>query len=122
MKDRVANHAEMREIISAWSSQFTIDEVVKLLNDAGCPASPVNTLDRVVREPQIAEAREMFPEIDQPGIGRMKVTASAQKLTNTKSFPRKAAPLLGEDNESVYGRMLGFDGEKLARLKEQGVI
>lgn len=122
VKDRVANHAEMREIVSAWTSQYTIDEVVKLLNDAGCPASPVNTLDRVVKEPQIAEARGMFPEIDQPGIGRMKVTASAQKLTNTKSFPRKAAPLLGENNEAIYGRMLGFDSKKLAQLKEKGVI
>ena len=99
-----------------------MDEVVKLLNDTGCPASPVNTLDRVVKDPQIAEARGMFPEIDQPGIGQMKVTASAQKLTNTKSYPRKAAPLLGEDNEAIFSRMLGFDSEKLARLKEQGVI
>lgn len=122
VKDRVANHAEMREIVSAWSCQYTIDEIDKMLNDAGCPASAVNTIDRMVTDPQIAGAREMFPEIDQPGIGKLHITAAPQKLTRTKSFPRKAAPLLGEDNAAIFGELLGFDEARLAALKEKGAI
>jgi formyl-CoA transferase len=76
----------------------------------------------MVVDEQIAGAREMFPEIDQPGIGKMRVTATAQKLSRTKACPRKGAPLLGEDNLAVYGRMLGYDAEKLAELKAKGVI
>lgn len=121
-KERVVNHVQLREIVSAWSCRFTVDEIDKLLNDAGCPASAVNTLDRMVKDPQIAGAREMFPEIDQPGIGRLAVTATPQKLTRTKSRPRKAAPLLGEDNAKVYGELLQFDRDKLAGLEERGVI
>ena len=76
----------------------------------------------MVVDPQIAGARNMFPEIDQPGIGKLHVTATAQKLTRTKSEPRKPAPLLGEDNAAIYGAYLGFDEKKLAELKEKGVI
>ena len=122
IKDRVANHEEMREIVSAWSSRHTIDEVDSLLNNAGCPASPVNTIDRMVADPQIAGARGMFPEIDQPGIGKLQITATAQKLTRTKSCPRKPAPLLGEDNAAIYGEFLGYDEAKLGELKVLGVI
>ena len=122
VKDRVAHHEEMREIVVAWTSQHTINEVDQILNDAGCPACPVNTIDRMVVDPQIAGAREMFPEIDQPGIGKLKVTATAQKLTRTKSCPRKPAPLLGEDNAAVYGKLLGYDENKLAELKSNGII
>ena len=122
IKDRVANHEEMRGIVSAWSSRHTIDEVDSLLNDAGCPASPVNTIDRMVADPQIAGARGMFPEIDQPGIGKLQITATAQKLTRTKSCPRKPAPLLGEDNAAIYGEFLGYDEAKLGELKVLGVI
>ena len=122
IKDRVANHEEMRTIVSAWSSRHTIDEVDSLLNDAGCPASPVNTIDRMVADPQIAGARGMFPEIDQPGIGKLQITATAQKLTRTKSCPRKPAPLLGEDNAAIYGKFLGYDEAKLGELKVLGVI
>ena len=122
VKDRVANHEEMYEIVSAWSKQHTVDEVDQLLNAAGCPASPVNTIDRMVVDPQIAGAREMFPEIDQPGIGKLHITAMPQKLTRTKSYPRKPAPLLGEDNAEIYQKMLGFDQAKLDELKAKGVI
>ena len=120
--DRVANHESLGEIINAWSTQYTTAELDEMLNAAGCPACPVNTLDLMVKDKQIAEARGMFPEIDQPGIGKMHVTATAQKLTRTKSYPRKAAPGLGEDNLAIYGEYLGFDEAKLAELKEKGVI
>ena len=122
VKDRVANHEVLREIVSAWTEQHTINEEDQQLNGAGCPASPVNTIDRMVVDPQIAGARDMFPEIDQPGIGKLHITAMPQKLTRTKSYPRKAAPLLGEDNAEIYKTMLGFDEAKLAELKEKGVI
>ena len=122
VKDRVANHAPLREIVCAWTKNYTIDEIDKMLNDAGCPACPVNTIDRLVKDPQIAGARGMFPEIDQPGIGKLQITAMAQKLTRTKSYPRKAAPLLGEDNADIYGKLLGFDSDKLAELKAKGTI
>ena len=122
VKDRVANHVAMREIIVPWTKQHTIDEVDKLLNDAGCPACPVNTLDRLVVDPQIAGARGMFPTIDQPGIGELQITATPAHTTRTSTAPRKAAPLLGEDNADVYGKLLGLDEAKLADLKAKGVI
>lgn len=122
VKDRVAHHEEMREIVSAWTEQFTIDEVVKMLNDAGAPSCPVNTLDRLVVDPQVAGAREMFPTIDQPGIGKLQITAAPQHLTRTKACVRKPAPLLGEDNADVYKKFLGYDEAKLAELKEKKVI
>jgi len=112
----------MREEIAVWTQQHTIDEVDKLLNDAGCPACPVNTINRLVVDPQIAGARGMFPEIDQPGIGKLQITAIPPHLTRTGDQPRKAAPLLGEDNAKVYGGMLGLDESELAELKEKGVI
>lgn len=122
IKDRVANHEEIGKIVGEWTSQHTIEEVDKLLNGAGCPASAVNTIDRLVKDPQIAEARGMFPEIDQPGIGKINVTAAPQKFTRTKAEIRKPAPLLGEDNAAIYGAWLNLDAAKLEELKAKGII
>lgn len=122
VKDRVANHGPLREIVAGWTRQYTIDEIDQMLNDAGCPACAVNTIDRLVKDPQIAGARGMFPEIDQPGIGVLPITATPQKLTRTKAFPRKAAPLLGEDNTAIFSQLLGLDEGHLAELRKKGVI
>ena len=122
VRDRVENNAAMKEEISKWTTHHTIDEVDKLLNDAGCPASPVNTIDRLVVDPQIAGAREMFPKINQPGIGELNITAIPQHLTRSETMPKKAAPLLGEDNAAIFGEFLGYDEAKLAELKSKGVI
>ena len=122
VKSRVANHDDLFEIVSTWTKKYSVEEIDKKLNDAGCPASIVNTIDRLVVDRQIAGAREMFPEIEQPGIGKLQITACPQKLTRTKSYPRKAAPLLGEDNIDIYGILLGFDENKIKELKEKGII
>ena len=122
VKSRVANHDDLFEIVSTWTKKYSVEEIDKKLNDAGCPASIVNTIDRLVVDRQIAGAREMFPEIEQPGIGKLQITACPQKLTRTKSYPRKAAPLLGEDNIDIYGKLLGFDKNKIKELKEKGII
>jgi len=102
VKSRVDNHDDLFEIVSTWTKKYSVEEIDKKLNDAGCPASIVNTIDRLVVDRQIAGAREMFPEIEQPGIGKLQITACPQKLTRTRSYPRKAAPLLGEDNIDIY--------------------
>lgn len=122
VSERVAHHAELKTIMEQWTIQYRVDDLVVLVNNAGVPASPVNTLDRVVKEPQIAKYREMFPEIFQTGIGNMRVTNNPQKFTETKSGPRKAAPLLGEDNEEIYLDYLGYGAAQVAGLRLQGII
>ena len=122
MRGLLEYYEDLRQIVRDWSRQYTVDELDRMLNDAGCPATPVNTIDRVMADPQIAEDRGMFPTIEQPGMGSLPITATAQKLSRTKAYPRKAAPGLGEDNAAVFGELLGFDEEKLAELKEKGII
>ena len=122
VKSRVANHDDLFEIVSTWTKKYSVEEIDKKLNDAGCPASIVNTIDRLVVDRQIAGAREMFPEIEQPGIGKLQITACPQKLTRTKSYPRKPAPLLGEDNMDIFGKLLGFSEDRINELKSKGII
>lgn len=120
--DRVAHHSELKKIIDSWTANYEIDEILNLLNAAGVPSSSVNTLDRVVADPQIAQYRNMFPTIEQAGVGEMKVTNNPQRLTETISGPSKAAPLLGEDNLAVYKEWLGYSETEIAQLKNNGVI
>jgi formyl-CoA transferase len=119
---RVQRHAEVKSLIEAWTGERAVDAIVEAMLEAGVPASPIHTIDRLVRDPHIAGAREMFVEVDHPTAGRTTLTGSHIKLSATPPRLRAPAPLLGEHNEAVYGELLGLTREHLTELRRAGVV
>ena len=122
VSDRVSNHAAMKEIIEVWTRQYTVDEMSELLNAAGIPGCPINTIDRVVADPQIAGARNMFPQVTHPVAGNMRLTGNALKFANEDTTPTVPAPTLGQDNINVYQHLLGLSADAVDALQSRGVI
>lgn len=119
---RCEYHAELKPIIEEWSVNYSIDEAVDLLNEAGVPAAPINDLQRVTEDDHIANVREMFVPLHHPIIGDMKVNGNPVKLVDTKADISRPAPALGQDNGEVYKSLLGFDESFLEKLKEDKII
>lgn len=119
---RCEYHAELKPIIEEWSVNYSIDEAVDLLNEAGVPAAPINDLQRVTEDDHIANVREMFVPLHHPVIGDMKVNGNPVKLLDTKADISRPAPALGQDNGEVYKSLLGFDESFLEKLKEDKII
>lgn len=122
VKSRVANHELMKQIVEEWTQRYTVDEAVDMLNESGIPGCPINTIDLVAKDEQIAGARNMFPEVDHPVGGKMRLTNNALKFSTGSADPRTPAPTLGQDNTTVYGEFLGLDDAEIQRLKADGVI
>ncbi|MEG0989112.1 MAG: CoA transferase [Clostridium sp.] len=114
--DRVKNHASLKEIIEVWTVERSIDEIVEILLNAGIPSAPINTIDRVVADPHIAGAREMFVDLEHPVAGKMKVTGNQLKFTNKKISIDTPAPLLGQHTEMVLAEKLGISHEEYEQL------
>ena len=108
-------------IIQTWTSKRPKAEVVRLLADAGVPAAPVNNIAEMVADPQV-QAREMFVERDDPEYGRLKLTGSPLKMSETPGRVRTLAPRPGEHNEEIFCGLLGHSKEELARWHEEGVV
>jgi len=119
---RVAKHKEVKPIVEKWTLERTIDENVEMLLQAGVPAAPINTIDRVIKDPHIAGAREMFVDMEHPVAGKLKVTGSHIKLSETKPAVKSPAPLLGQHNGEVYQEILGIDKVQLEELLEKKII
>ena len=119
---RVKNHAALKPLLEAWTTTQTTEKAVEKLLAVGCPAAPINTIDKLVSCPHIADAREMFVEVDHPKAGKLKLTGSHIKMSDTKTGIRTPAPLLGQYNEDVYGALLGYTAQQIEALKEEGVM
>lgn len=121
VSQRVKNHALLKPIIEDWLKNYTMDEAVSGLLSAGVPASPINTIDRIVEDPHIAGAREMFVTVPHPTAGKMKICGNQIKLSDTPVAFDRPAPLLGQHNLEVYEELLGITKEKLQELKAKNV-
>jgi len=112
---------EIAAIIAGWTGERTKAEVVRTLSTAGVPAAPVNNVDEMVADPQV-QAREMFVEHDHPIFGRVTITGTPLKMSETPGRVRSLAPMPGEHNEEVFVGMLGHSRNDLARWRDEGVI
>jgi len=119
---RVENNASLKAIVESWLKDYTIDEAVDMLLAKGVPAGPINTIERVTKDPHIAVAREMFVEIEHPKAGKMKITGNQIKLSETPVQFDRPAPLLGQHNREVLSELLGIEGAQYDALEAQGVF
>ena len=119
---RVENHIPLKKIIEAWTRTKTIDEIVEMLLRVGIPAGPINTIDRVVKDPHIAGAREMFVDCEHPIAGKLKITGSQFKFNNHKFSVRNPSPLLGQHNAEILSGILGYSEEEVEQFRSDGVI
>jgi CoA:oxalate CoA-transferase len=118
---RYRNYHAADVIIEEWTRDKTVAEVMAALDKAGLPCGPVNDVPAALNIPQVA-AREMIVEIEYPGTGVVPVLGVEIKLSRTPGCVARRASLLGEDNEAIYGRMLGYGAEDLKKLGEENII
>ena len=85
------------------------------------PCGPLCTVDEACENPSILK-REMLVEIDQPGMGKVKITGNPMKLSETPADPRHPAPLLGQDTKEVLHDIFGYSDEQIAKWEEEKVF
>ncbi|AKN32000.1 carnitine dehydratase [Clostridium carboxidivorans P7] len=119
---RVKRHVEVKKIVEAWTLEHTIDEIVDILLEAGVPVAPINTIDRVVKDPHIAGVREMFVDVEHPVAGKMKITGSHIKLSETKTSVKTPAPVLGQHNKEFYKEFMGLSEKEIENMIQEGIL
>ncbi|HMN29820.1 MAG TPA: CaiB/BaiF CoA-transferase family protein, partial [Caldilineaceae bacterium] len=88
---------------------------------AGVPCGPVNDIPTALADPQ-AQDRQMVQTVAHPHTGPVPLVGPASKLSATPATIRSAPPLLGEHTEAVLQEFLGYDAEKVADLRQRGVV
>ncbi|MFQ6124995.1 MAG: CaiB/BaiF CoA transferase family protein [Candidatus Heimdallarchaeota archaeon] len=116
---RVENREELSSILSKIFVTKEGEHWLKMLQDAGLPCAPVNTVDRIVSNPQVLH-RQMLVEVDHPTAGKIKVPGIPIKLTKTPGSIRRPPPLLGEHSREVLEE-LGFDESTIEKFQEKGI-
>jgi crotonobetainyl-CoA:carnitine CoA-transferase CaiB-like acyl-CoA transferase len=103
-----------------WAMAHTKQEVWEASGNARAAAAPLHSIEEVVNDPHFKD-RGTFVEIDHAKAGRLRYPGALFRPMETPWRANRPAPLLGEDNQEVYGK-LGYTAEYLAELREADVI
>jgi len=95
-------------------------EWADLLNAAGVPAGPVNTVPAALEQPQVA-AREMVVEVEHPVAGTLKMLGSPLKLSGQPVSFRRPPPTLGQHTDQVLAEA-GYTAAEITGLRDAGII
>ena len=94
--------------------------MLKLLEDAGVPATPVNTVDQVMNDPQTA-ARQMIERVLHPRLGEIPVIGTPVKFSRMRPGARTPAPLQGEHTDQVLAE-LGYSADEISALRAKKAV
>lgn len=110
-------HAEVERVFASR----TRAEWEQFAAEHDCCLEPVLALDEAV-ESQLVRAREMVVELAQPGAERpARQLGFPVKLSRTPAQDPAPAPALGEHTGEVLVS-LGYTGEEIAALEQQGAV
>ncbi|OHD80589.1 MAG: carnitine dehydratase [Spirochaetes bacterium RIFOXYC1_FULL_54_7] len=93
-----------------------------LLEAAGVPAAPVNSIDKVMEDRQL-KARNMFLTVDDDVAGTVTIPGNPIKMDNLPETPdRPHAPAIGEHTEKILTGLLGLSVDAIQKLRDEGAI
>ncbi len=118
--DRVANRAEVDEIVGGWIGARSLDECMEVFDRESVTVAPVYDIAQLMADPHFRE-REIVVDLPDDEMGTVPMHNIVPRLSGTPGGFRLPAPALGQHNAEILAR-IGVDADALAALKNNGVI
>ncbi len=120
--ERRENADALDERIGAWTGEREAADIEAALQAAGVAAGVVqNVEDQFERDPQLAD-RGFFEELEHLTRGVVTANGIPFGLTETPARSGRTGAAVGEDNDYVFGELLGLSADEIRRYIDAGVI
>ncbi len=119
--DRLAHTFELQADIEDWASVYTVEEVIRSLEEKRVPCSCIQNLKEVVEDPHL-QARKFFVEVTHPVIGKVILPGAPYKFSETPLAAPMPSPGLGEHSEYILTRYLGKTKEEIGQFYADGIL
>jgi len=119
--DRVRNRDALVPLVADVMKSRRQRAWLEALEPLGVPCGPINRLDQVFADPQLA-ARGMRLDLPHPLAGTVPQVGTPIKFSASMPKPDRPPPLLGEHTAEVLRDRLAMSEDALAQLAARGVI
>jgi crotonobetainyl-CoA:carnitine CoA-transferase CaiB-like acyl-CoA transferase len=111
----------LRTLILEWTMLYTEEEIYRRCQEKALPVGAVRTAGQILKDKQMA-SRGFFVEVEHQETGKLTYPGVPYRFSKIQRKAPMAAPLLGQHNEEIYCKRMGYSKRDLSRMKEAGVI
>jgi crotonobetainyl-CoA:carnitine CoA-transferase CaiB-like acyl-CoA transferase len=119
-QERVTNREELEDILEQTIAQLDREPLLKRLEEADVPATPVNTVDQVMNDPQTAECG-IVQRVRHAKLGEIPVVGTPLRFSRMSPGVRRAAPLRGQHTDEILAEA-GYSAERIQALRDRKVV
>ena len=120
LTDRTANRPAFNAALGEVLQQKPTAHWVEKFDEAGIPAGPINTIDKVFADPQVQHLGIAAP-VNSPHYGDTKIVGSALNFSGVKKEIRSATPEAGAHTDEVLD-WLGYSKKDIEKMRASGAI
>src|SRR5688572_25176352 len=106
--------------IEEWTMTKDKFEVMDICNKYDIPVGPILSMKEIAEEQSLRDTGTVV-EVDHPGRGKYLTVGNPIKLSDSPCDV-KHAPLLGEHNDEVLTKVLGYTKKQVAEIKASGAM
>ncbi len=121
MFTRAQNSDLIYSMMIEWTMQHSKQDIMDMCQENNCPSTAVYDIQDAAEHPHMQD-RNYVVELEHPVIGRVRDLGAPVRIPDCPGGPTTAAPLLGQDNETIYREKLGLSETQYRDLQSAGVI
>ena len=118
---RRGREAEIDACIAEWTRERTREEIVAVLRARGLRAAAVEMVSELFDDPQLRH-RGFWRRVPHPVLGEITAMSAPYVLSATPVRLERAGPVLGADNDYVYGTLLEISPSEYRSLEAEGLF
>jgi CoA:oxalate CoA-transferase len=121
---RVHHDTELTEVIESWAEDRSVEEVMAVLQPTTVAVAPVRTPREGVSDERVVARGETVP-VRHPTLGvipGLMTTGIPINLSESQVGFDRPAPRLSQHTVEILGQLVGYDADRLQRLRDDGVI
>ena len=120
LTDRTANRPAFNAALEEVTKQKPTAYWVEKFDEAGIPAGPINTIDKVFADPQVQHLGIAAP-VSSPLYGDTKIVGSPLNFSGVKKEIRSPTPEAGAHTDEVL-EWLGYSKKDIENMRASGAI
>ena len=118
---RVAHHQQLNAFVESWTVNLSPHQAMLILQRNGIAAGVVQTAEDLYRDPHLRE-RGFARDVYHPQAGWMTQVGPSVRVIENPAIVGNEPHEPGQDNEAVFGELLGMSSVQINELVEREVL